>query len=354
MYAVARPTKELLALFEKAKQLEPTTQDKDRNLIFDRALKYVSTITEEEWIQTSKEKIKFDFEGEIPTSLKVRVLNEELYSNVINTFKTIFELERVKTPYFMKLCLLVYIHKLNVKKSDKLEVVENNPNPIISKINSWITYSENEPKCDYKGNEIICDIYRALNDSDCKLTGGNLLADTIFSAWYPLKMVLECLNDKKFYKQDKYGCDPHHYLKEIQSNIDKLLPKEKEVVQKLYEFFSIANTRGNVMILPNRQMQSRGIDYLDQMPKTLYECFEGGKFSRYFGEDLTVENWVEREHLEDLFFDGNIKKDRIKSILKSKKANEFYWLIDENEIISMLENFISVIQNRNLIYNNLI
>lgn len=56
MYAVARPTKELLALFEKAKQLEPTTQDKDRNSIFDRALKYVSTITEEEWIQNFKRK----------------------------------------------------------------------------------------------------------------------------------------------------------------------------------------------------------------------------------------------------------------------------------------------------------
>ena len=138
MYAVARPTKELLALFEKAKMLEPTTQDKDRTAVFDRALRYSSTITEEEWIQTSKEKIKFDFEGEIPTSLKVRVLNEELYSKVITTFKRVFKLERVKTPYFMKLCLTAYI-KLNVKKSDKLKVVENSPNPIISEIKSWIS-----------------------------------------------------------------------------------------------------------------------------------------------------------------------------------------------------------------------
>ena len=315
-------------------------------------MKYVSTITEEEWIQISKEKIKFDFEGEIPTSLKVRVLNEEVYANVMNSFKTIFKLERVKTPYFMKLCLLAYIHKLNVKKSDKLEVGENNPNPIISKINSWITYSENEPKCDYKGNEIICDIYRALNDSDCKLTGGNLLADTIFSAWYPLKMVLEFLNPAKtFYKKDKYGCDPHRYLKEIQSNIDTLLPKEKEVVQKLYEFFSIANTRGNIMILPNRSMQIRGKEYLDQMPKTLYECFPGGEFSKYFNEELTVETWVKREHLEEFFIDCEIKKNQIKPLLKSKSPNnEIYWLDDENDLIFMLENYISFIKNRNIIY----
>ena len=351
MYAVSRPTKELIGLFERAKTLEKK-QDKSRNAIFNNALLIVDDFSDEDWLNISETKVNFNFDVKLPTSLKVEVHDVELYQKIITKFKGAFKLERVKISYFMKLCLKAYVCKLesenfNNQKSDMM--LEDNP--IISQIDIWIQYSINEPQCPYTGNEMIHDIYRALNDTDCKLTGGNLLSDMIFSTWFPLKMTLECLNqNRRFYKVDKYSKDQYRYLKEIKSNIETLLPRDKEVVKKLYEFFSIANTRGNIMILPNRSMQIRGKDYLDQMPKTLYECFEGGEFSRYFGGDLTVENWVEREHLEVLFFDGNIKRDRIKPILKSKKANEFYWLIDEKEIISMLENCILVIQKRNAIY----
>lgn len=355
MYAVSRPTGELIGLFERAKTLEKK-QDKSRNAIFNNALLNVTNFSDEEWLNISETKVNFNFDAKsLPTSLKVEIYDENSYKMSLDRCKRALNLSRLKISYFMKLCLKAYVCKLESEnyKNNKSDMILKG-NPIIAQIDKWIKYSLNEPQCPYKGNEMIHDIYRALNDTDCKLTGGNLLADTIFSAWYPLKMVLECLNDKKFYKQDKYGCDPHHYLKEIQSNIDKLLPKEKKVVQKLYEFFSIANTRGNVMILPNRQMQSRGINYLDQMPKTLYECFEGGKFSKYFGKDFTVKDWVVREHLE-LFFDGEIKKDRIKPILESEsiKPNEFYWLEDESAIISMLENCILVIQKRNAIYKSI-
>ena len=98
-------------------------------------------------------------------------------------------------------------------------------------------------------------------------------------------------------------------------------------------------------------MQIRGKEYLDQMPKTLYECFPGGEFSKYFNEELTVETWVKREHLEEFFIDCEIKKNQIKPLLKSKSPNnEIYWLDDENDLIFMLENYISFIKNRNIIY----
>lgn len=42
----------------------------------------------------------------------------------------------------------------------------------------------------------------------------------------------------------------------------------------------------NVMILPDRKMQERGLYWLDQMPITLKACFSGS-FSLYF-EDKTV------------------------------------------------------------------
>lgn len=71
-------------------------------------------------------------------------------------------------------------------------------NPIINFLNYWM--GPREP--------------RAKNDLDCLYFNGDLSADTIFSVWTPLKFVLDILNpDEKFYKEDKYGPDPHRFLK---------------------------------------------------------------------------------------------------------------------------------------------
>jgi hypothetical protein len=218
-----------------------------------------------------------------------------------------------------------------------------------------VDYAVSFPKCPYQGNEIVHDIYRALNDSDCQLTNGNIMADTIFSLWTPLKMSLQCsesypykLQGNKFYpyKQDGFISEPGNsinFLTDIEQNLEIYLQPNKW--GKLYELTALSLTRANVMILPDRKMQSRG-KFLDQMPKTLYECFNGGVFSGYFNnEDSLAVNWVKEEKLE-FFFDGEIKKQNIKPLIEKVVANEVCWLKEEEEIDEMLDNFINILKLR--------
>ena len=122
------------------------------------------------------------------------------------------------------------------------------------------------------------------NDLDCIYLNGDLCADTIFSVWTTLKFVLDCLKKKKkFYKKDRFGPDPHKFLKRIKNNVDTYLPKSEEVVKELYYFAKLAETRANVMKWPSQGIN--GTRY-DKMPSILYNCFPKGDYYSYFQNEI--------------------------------------------------------------------
>ncbi|MDQ0150017.1 hypothetical protein ACFO6R_08370 [Eubacterium multiforme] len=189
---------------------------------------------------------------------------------------------------------------------------------------------------------------REENDLDCLYLNGDLCADTIFSVWTPLKFVLNCLNPyEKFYKKDKYGSDPHIFLKKIKCNIDIYLPKNEKIVKDLYHFAKLAETRANVMKWPVQGINNKRYNDYDQMPPTIYNCFSNGKYSKYFdNDDLKVVNWIKREKLEMFFFDNIISKETIKPLITSMKANEKKWLINKDEIMEMLQKINKTLEER--------
>ena len=99
------------------------------------------------------------------------------------------------------------------------------------------------------------------------------------------------------------------------------------------------------MRLPNRQMQKRGTFYLDQMPKTLYECFGKGRFNTYFGSNKAVKIWVEEEKME-MFFDGSISRNNIKPLIPRMQASDFEWLKESDDILKMLVQYNEILCKR--------
>lgn len=186
--------------------------------------------------------------------------------------------------------------------------------PIIIKLNEWITYDENEPKVDYREAPELHDAYRREHDRDCILTDGNLHADTIFSLWLPLRNTIVCLNDADAIEEVGDIYDKMSFVRALvqDDNLEKLLPAKYMVVEKLSRLFELGMKRGNVMILPERWINSaRGKKpYYDYMPVFLLESFPGGEFADAWNGLEDFIDWIYREYLE-MFFDGEISPENI-------------------------------------------
>ena len=221
--------------------------------------------------------------------------------------------------------------------------------PIIRKIQSWIDYDKNKPKSNYYTNREEHDEYRSKNDLDCILANGNLNADTIFSLWLPLRLVLVKLNG--YAKLNKYGGIKKEvpFLKIIkeESILEELLPQKNCLTGKLIELFDLGQQRCNVMILKNREMQSRGLaPYYDYMPYFLFECFDKGCFSKYFNGNDDLIKWISQQNL-DMFFYDTISKENIKDLSGNGdiKNNVPY------NIEVLLENYINILKQRKMNLN---
>lgn len=193
--------------------------------------------------------------------------------------------------------------------------------PIQRKIDAWIYYEDNRPKTEYWTHREAHDKYRSENELDCILADGNLHADTIISLKFYLRQVIYKIWDgKKIWNNSEYipseKKNPKKFwafMKELQKNLGDYLPEDSPLVQKLCILFRYGQTRANVMILPDRQMQRKGKKpYYDYMPHFLYECFQDGYFCGYFAGDNDLKEWIRREHLEMFFKDrANLSPDSI-------------------------------------------
>lgn len=185
--------------------------------------------------------------------------------------------------------------------------------------------------------------WRKEYDLDVIHLNGDLLADIIFSIWMPLKM---CLQISNTYPYSEHGNNEkpyksYPYIPNIIKNIDTYLPYDDW--EELYKFVSIALTKANVMKLPERKMQNR-VKFYDQMPKTLYECFEGGELNSCF-KNIQVEEWIKKQNLT-MFFENNISRENIKPLISRMKASEFEWLKNKADVIEMLKNYNEILEVR--------
>ena len=191
--------------------------------------------------------------------------------------------------------------------------------PILAQVEFWINYEKNKPKTAYKEDKKRHDEYRAKNDLDCKLCGGELRADTIFSLWTPLRFSIFQINGKNYndikniagYEIGK----ELNFLEALKDNekISKLLPECHETTKLLSDLFYLGQTKANVMVLPKIGMNSkRGQKpYYDYMPHFLHECFKNGDFADNFNSDDDFRVFVKREKLECFFKGDEILQENI-------------------------------------------
>lgn len=203
------------------------------------------------------------------------------------------------------------------------------------------------------------DEWRKENDLDCIYFDGDLRADTLMSAWTPIKWVADFLNKdkgKKFYKRIKGSDNPLADLELLAERGDEFLPADNELVRLLNEFLVLAELRCNFILLPDRRMNCDRyrtiIDgerkwLLDSVPATLYYIFDSNSLGRYFSE-ITPEEWIKRENLDMGFIGGKIDQEHIVHISPEKLPSEPKWLTDEKDIMEALRYMICFLNERRM------
>lgn len=206
-----------------------------------------------------------------------------------------------------------------------------------------------------KASEGSGDAWRAGNDLDCLYFDGDLRADTLMSAWTPIKWVTDHVNAEngmKFYKVARDHEDPGHYLKLLEENPDVYLPRKLPLVQMLYRFLELAELKCNFICLPDRNMnparyrttvKGRDTWLYDEVPVTLSHIFDPDSLGRFFlnryGEvdRGLVTGWIISEHLEMGFKDGVIDADHVIPYSEHQDADQPRWFTGEQELKSMLQ-----------------
>ncbi len=229
-------------------------------------------------------------------------------------------------------------------------------------------YSENHLRnfCLYwmKAAEGRGDEWRKENDLDCLYFDGDLCADTLMSAWTPIKWVADFLNrdsEIAFYKTSRINEDPNHDLRLLAEDADIYLPKDNKLVGLLNRFLELAEQRCNFMLLPDRRMnparyrtyiKGENVWLYDEVPTTLAHLFDKDSLGRFFSDDKgeinkeAVKEWIEREHLEMGFEGGRIDKDHVRPLIPGHDPYEAKWLTGESEICDALEYMIDFLQKR--------
>lgn len=208
------------------------------------------------------------------------------------------------------------------------------------------------------------DEWRKKNDLDCLYFNKDLRADTLISAWTPVKWVADCLNreyDIRFYKKTKNPADPYRDLKLLANDREAYLPPFHKLVRLLDEFLALAEQRCNYILLPDRDMnrdryrcstKDGEIRLFDEVPATLYHIFEKETLGKYFENKDEVVAWVKREHLE-IGFDGNvIDQAYVLPLVPDLHPGEAKWLTEEEEIESALKYMISLLERRKTVMSN--
>ncbi len=225
--------------------------------------------------------------------------------------------------------------------------------PIMEKVREWIWYDDHQPKSNYFANREEHDAFRGQYDRDCALTGGELKADTLFSLWLPLRHTITRLNDKEKIRSVGNISRKYDFLRELikGDNMEKLLPINNPLVQHLSLLFGFGMCRGNVFILPDRQLNCARAQkpYWDYVPVFLLESFPGGKFAHYWDGPEDYLQWIHREHLE-MFFEGEISPEHIRDLSGAGDVRVSLAPDGVDAMDRMLNNYVYVLMKREKIY----
>lgn len=202
------------------------------------------------------------------------------------------------------------------------------------------------------------DEWRRENDLDCLYFDGDLKADTLMSAWTPIKWVANCLNRDigiSFCKTSRIHSDPYHDLKLLAEDGDSYLPSDHELVKLLNRFLELAELRCNFILLPKREMNPDRYRIMigcttvwlcDEVPATLAHLFDPESLGKYFPDREAVDRWIRREHLEMGFADGKIDLYHVRPLIKGHDPYTPLWLEKEEEIAQALEYMIEFLEER--------
>lgn len=201
------------------------------------------------------------------------------------------------------------------------------------------------------------DEWRKENDLDCLYFNGDLRADTLISAWTPIKWVADFLNidkGKKFYKRLKNANNPCSDLELLAEETDLYLPANHPMVKMLERFLVLAEQRCNYILLPDRKMNCdryhMNIDgeevwLYDSVPATLYHVFNDNTMGKYF-KDINPNMWINREHLVSGFFNGVIDQKNIIPMPGYDGEGGAKWLDNERDICNALDYMRGLLQRR--------
>ena len=212
--------------------------------------------------------------------------------------------------------------------------------------------------------------WRKKNDLDCLYYNGDLRADTLMSAWSPVKMVADYLNrdtGKVFFKKRADCDDPFHDLRLLAEDTDAYLPPKHRLVIKLNKFLKLAEQACNYFLLPDSRMNceryrininGKAVWLFDQVPATLAHLFDKESLGKYFLDEKgnvdrkKLTEWLVNEKLTFGFEDGKIDKDHIKPLIKGLDPYKAKWLTDEDEIDEALTYMMSLLSERNKSFGN--
>ncbi len=195
-------------------------------------------------------------------------------------------------------------------------------NHIINFLNYWIKGQQTAVLFDCENPEPYYE-WRRHNDLDCIAKGGDLRADTLVSAWTPMKQVLQILHPKlNVYKTVK-GEDPSRDLKMLRDHyadyfaFEGITRFEKSMVRLLDVALSLAEEECNYILLPGPSRDTgtrmnperysmirngKKICLYDEIPCLLENVFDPETLGKYFDSEEAVVHWIRREHLEVGFY----------------------------------------------------
>ena len=122
-YVSVKPTTTIITLFERIVEMEGGVEGFDRQAIFNRVLLYSKDLTDNQLIAAAKKVISVEERDDLPTSLKVRT-NCELLDDVVERFKDVFKISRVKSPFLMRVTLTAYYNYLVEGNKNEVEAEE--------------------------------------------------------------------------------------------------------------------------------------------------------------------------------------------------------------------------------------
>jgi hypothetical protein len=142
-YASAKPTVELLGLFQQVEKLD--VDGLGRAEIYERAKRYLVENEDKIDFNNLPRRKKEKYDGDLPSSFKVRINDEELDSKVNKIIRDKYNINRVMTPFKIKIVLSAYINYLEgfedsnskkiYKESDNLDSLRVKAISLIIKAN---------------------------------------------------------------------------------------------------------------------------------------------------------------------------------------------------------------------------